>query len=45
MSEPDTPNDGAKPGWLDRIQRVARAIVVLSGDAAKVADALRRIIR
>ena len=40
----DKPSD-IEPTWLGRLQRVMVALVVLSGDAAKVADALRRIFR
>jgi len=33
-----------KPGWWDRVQRVRLALVAFSGEAATVADALRRIL-
>ncbi len=35
----------AKPGWWNRTQQVMLALVALSGEAAKLADALRQIIR
>jgi hypothetical protein len=34
-----------KPSWWDRVQRVMLALVALSGEAAKLADALRSIVR
>ena len=34
---------GDKPGWLDRVQRVMVGLVAISGEAAKVAAALRSI--
>ena len=40
----DKPHD-AEPTWLGRLQRVMVALAVLSSDAAKVADALRRNFR
>lgn len=40
----DKPPD-AEPAWLGRIQRAMAALAALSGEAAKVADSLRRIFR
>lgn len=37
------PHGDKEPGWWSRVQEVAKAIVALSGDAAMVAEALRRI--
>jgi hypothetical protein len=41
MNEPRN----TKPGWWGRTQQVMLALVALSGEAAKLADALRQIIR
>jgi hypothetical protein len=41
MSEPRN----TKPDWWSRTQQVMLALVALSGEAAKLADALRQIIR
>lgn len=37
------PHGNKEPGWWSRVQEVAKAIVVLSGDGTIVAEALRRI--
>ena len=37
------PQDGTNPGWWKRLQQVAAVLVVLSGEAAKIAEALRRL--
>jgi hypothetical protein len=44
-SEMSESTDGKKPGWWSRVQQVMVALVTLSGEAAKVADAVRRILR
>jgi hypothetical protein len=36
-------HDDAKPGWWNRFQQVMAALVILSGEAAQMADALRRL--
>jgi hypothetical protein len=37
------PQDNSRPSWWSRAQQIMSALVALSGDAVKVADALRRI--
>jgi hypothetical protein len=41
MDEPDD----ARPGWWNRLQSAMLRLVALADEAAKIADALRRIIR